>query len=175
MGSTSHGFPYPVGSDPVAQGDDAIKALAESVDTYVSTMPRAKITATADQSLTSAVTTAVTLGSVVYDNAAMADTANSRLVIKRAGYYRVTGRCVWASNATGHRILLINSASFYVADDYRMAAPGTITVTHVTSDPVYCPLNEQIVLRAVQNSGVAVSLSTANGRYSYLAASWIGY
>jgi hypothetical protein len=30
--NTTHGYPYPVGTDRVADGDDAIKALAEAID-----------------------------------------------------------------------------------------------------------------------------------------------
>lgn len=33
MGSTKNGYPYPEGTDLVMDGDDAIKALAEAVDT----------------------------------------------------------------------------------------------------------------------------------------------
>lgn len=32
-GTTAHGLPYPLGTDLLADGDDAIKALAEAVDT----------------------------------------------------------------------------------------------------------------------------------------------
>jgi hypothetical protein len=36
MGSqTTHGFPYPVGTDRVMDGDDAIKALAQQIDTTI--------------------------------------------------------------------------------------------------------------------------------------------
>lgn len=31
--NTTHGYPYPVGTDRVMDGDDAIQALAEAVDT----------------------------------------------------------------------------------------------------------------------------------------------
>ena len=33
MAATNLGYPYPVGTDPTSQGDDAIKALAEASDT----------------------------------------------------------------------------------------------------------------------------------------------
>lgn len=36
-GQTVHGFPYPVGTDRVMDGDDAIKALAEKIDTLLAT------------------------------------------------------------------------------------------------------------------------------------------
>lgn len=32
MGTTTRGYPYPEGTDPINQGDDAIKALAGKVD-----------------------------------------------------------------------------------------------------------------------------------------------
>lgn len=32
MGTTTKGLPYPAGTDPVTQGDDAIKALADALD-----------------------------------------------------------------------------------------------------------------------------------------------
>ena len=31
-GSTPNGYPYPLGTEPISQGDDAIKALATAVD-----------------------------------------------------------------------------------------------------------------------------------------------
>jgi hypothetical protein len=40
--NTSTGYPYPLGTDPVANGDDAIKALAEKVPMFqsgISTCP----------------------------------------------------------------------------------------------------------------------------------------
>ena len=38
MGSTTtHGFPYPVGTDRVMDGDNAIQALAQYTDDYVTT------------------------------------------------------------------------------------------------------------------------------------------
>lgn len=39
MGSqTAHGFPYPVGTDRVMDGDNAIQALAEKIDTLLAGM-----------------------------------------------------------------------------------------------------------------------------------------
>lgn len=35
MGTTSNGLPYPEGTDPVAGGDDVIKALALALDAWV--------------------------------------------------------------------------------------------------------------------------------------------
>lgn len=35
MGTTTHGYPYPEGTDRVADGDDAIQALAEAIDLHL--------------------------------------------------------------------------------------------------------------------------------------------
>jgi hypothetical protein len=39
MGTTSRGFPYPDGDDRVIDGDDAMQALAEAVDTEFDGLP----------------------------------------------------------------------------------------------------------------------------------------
>lgn len=48
MGNTAHGLPYPEPGDPVTNGDDAIKALAQALDPIVPTVVRK----TADQAAT---------------------------------------------------------------------------------------------------------------------------
>jgi hypothetical protein len=39
--NTTHGLPYPLGTEPIAQGDDAIKNLATALDPAVRTSPLA--------------------------------------------------------------------------------------------------------------------------------------
>jgi len=39
MGFTPKGFPYPEGTDSIGLGDNVIKALAEAVDTYFTSLP----------------------------------------------------------------------------------------------------------------------------------------
>jgi hypothetical protein len=43
-GATAKGYPYPTGGDAVTDGDDAIKALAEKVDTQLGTIARGAVT-----------------------------------------------------------------------------------------------------------------------------------
>lgn len=45
MGTTPKGYPYPEGTDPVVDGDDAIQALAEAIDTK---QPHAQAVGTAE-------------------------------------------------------------------------------------------------------------------------------
>lgn len=43
-GATAKGYPYPSNTDPVTNGDDSIKALAEAVDTQLGTIARGVVT-----------------------------------------------------------------------------------------------------------------------------------
>jgi H-type lectin domain. len=56
MGTTAKGLPYPEPGDPVADGDDAIKALAEAVDDKAGMVSGSvNVTATAAATATAAV------------------------------------------------------------------------------------------------------------------------
>ena len=48
MGTTPKGFPYPEPTDPVAAGADAIKALAQAIDTHVGRVASGAVTVTGD-------------------------------------------------------------------------------------------------------------------------------
>jgi len=60
MATTAKGFPYPVGTDRVMDGDDAIKALAEKVDTAVGVAAAGSFTSSVPTALNTPVSTAVT-------------------------------------------------------------------------------------------------------------------
>lgn len=51
-GTTTHGLPYPLDTEPVTQGDDAIQALAQALDAYLPVLVRKP----ADQPLTNSAT-----------------------------------------------------------------------------------------------------------------------
>lgn len=180
MGSqTTHGFPYPVGTDRVMDGDNAMQALAEAVDAAFTSRPRAKIVAAANQTLNNDTITTVTFagGVVSYDTNGMADLANNRLVIKTAGLYVIHGRLGFAFNAAGARggLLWLNGAT-YLAEDYRLAiAVNYGTVFNVVSEPIALAVNDNLSLRALQVAGGTLPLTTINGRYSHLAAYMVSY
>jgi len=46
MGITANGLPYPVPTDPIADGADAIRALAEALDPRIKSSPGVVLTAT---------------------------------------------------------------------------------------------------------------------------------
>lgn len=60
MASTPKGYPYPVGTDRVADGDDAIKSLAEFVDVRLGLAASGFFTSAAAASSGAVVATAIT-------------------------------------------------------------------------------------------------------------------
>jgi len=58
--ATAKGFPYPLGTDRLADGDDAIKALAEKVDTAIGVCAAGTATTGVPSALNTPVSAAVT-------------------------------------------------------------------------------------------------------------------
>lgn len=58
--NTAKGYPYPLGSDPVADGDDAIANLANAVDTKLGCMATGQATTPVPGALSSPVQVTVT-------------------------------------------------------------------------------------------------------------------
>lgn len=156
-----------------------MQQLAQTIEAKLTNLPRCKLLAAAAQSIPNNITTTVDFagGTVVYDTAAMADIANDQIVIKRAGYYRLSARIVYNTSATGYRTVVVqkNGADF-VFDDYRTApaspAPAILTAT---SEPILFALNDTLRLMTAQTSGGALNLAAANGagRYSHLSVDWV--
>lgn len=177
MATTTAGTPYPALTD-APDVPYWMQQLAQAMDTRTVGKPRCKLVAAANQSVNSGSSTTVDFaGSTpVYDTNAMADIANDQIVVRTAGWYRISARTVWASNSSGYRSLVVQrNAAEFVVDDYRAAAPGQVTIATVTSEPILLAVNDTIRLLGVQTSGAALNLTSANGaaRYSNLAVDWV--
>lgn len=173
MATTPAGLPYPALTD-APDVSYWMQQLAQAVDTRTVNKPRCKLVAAATQSLTgSPAVVDFAGGSVTYDTNGMADIPNDQIVIKTAGWYRISGRLVFASNATGYRALVVQKNGVdFIVDDYRPAVSGTVTIITVTSEPILLAVNDTIRLMAAQNNS-PMTLITANGRYSHLAVDWV--
>jgi len=173
MAATPGGLPYPALTDApdVAYWN---QQLAQAVEARIANRPRCKIVAGATQTLaTSPLTVDFAGGTVAYDTNGMADIPNDQIVIKTAGWYRISARLVFVSNATGYRALVVQrNGSEFILDDYRPAVSGTVTIITVTSEPILLAVSDTIRLQAAQNNN-PLSLITANGRYSHLAVDWV--
>ena len=175
MGSaTVHGFPYPVGTDRVMVGDNAMQALAQYTDDYLlgAKAPKCKLTQPS-WSCPNNVTSQVSFvgGAVAYDTDAMADLANSTIRINHAGWYVAWGFVPWTNNATGFRVALLQSGNpnLYLGQDYRPAVSGTSAIVTFNSDPTYLAAGANVILRLLQNSGSAMAITNGNGMPMSLA------
>ena len=183
----NHALRYPVlGDAPNVPLD--LQRLAEDTDTALAghetrldaietfVKPMAKVEAQADQSIPNSSLTYVDFaaGLVHYDTLAMVDIANDAINIKRAGYYRFTARVAYPTNATGYRATLIQNftKNRYIGEDYRAAPNGTVALGTVTTEPIWCDLNDVIKLRLMHNAGSALTITNTNGTYAFLAAVW---
>ena len=139
--------------------------------------PKCKIQANANQTLvTSTSVNTVVMSTVNYDTGGMADLANNRIVIQTTGYYRLHGRLVYASNATGQRALLfgLNGTSAFASDIYLAPNPTNVTIMALDTEPILLNAGDAISLLASHGSGIALGLQIGNGRWSHLAVEWVG-
>jgi hypothetical protein len=181
MGSQTpkYALPYPLGTDRVMDGDNAIQALAERVEAVLTArkLPRCRIHTAASVSIPNNVTTQVSFagGTVAYDTDTMADIANSRITIKTAGWYVLKAFVPWLSAGTGFRVALLQSSGGvgqYAGQDYRMAVTGAITTHMIASDPLQLAVNDAVILRALHTQGTALNLGAANGVNPWISAEW---
>lgn len=136
------------------------------------TLARAKMVTTADQTLSDSTATNVDFSSasVSYDTAGMADRANSRIKITKAGIYTFTSRVAFALNSTGYRAVVIKrNGTEVIGDAYVAAAPTQPTVVTVTTEPISCAVNDLITVTVVQSAGGTLPLVSFNGRRASLA------
>lgn len=104
--------------------------------------------------------------SELHDNNAMHSSGdNTKLVAKAAGVYAITGSVIFASNATGYRVLdlLVNSTTS-IAGDSRVAVNGTTTTCSIATQ-IKLAANDYVQLRCYQNSGGNLTVSTYQSRF----------
>lgn len=87
MATTPKGYPYPVGTDRVMDGDDAIKALAEAVD---SDALYTRATTVGQGSLVVNTATPVLWNPAAPNGAALTKTSTSVWTVTKAGLYVIT-------------------------------------------------------------------------------------
>jgi hypothetical protein len=112
-------------------------------------------------------------GTVLYDNDGMTTVAD-RMTINTAGWYTITARVPFASNASGYRaVLLRKNGATYINDDYRPPVSGQVTITTLTTEPVQLAAADYLQLVVLQTSGAALTIGGAiNGRSAELAVAF---
>lgn len=120
---------------------------------------------TTSQSIPNATWTTVSFSAAISDPWSRWDGATA-CYAQYAGYYQVSVRGTWASNATGVRMLaIVRNGSDYV-DTQEMTAVNGLDHHMSTSCLVYLSAGEYVQMRVYQNSGGAMNIGgTASAFY----------
>jgi hypothetical protein len=129
---------------------------------FLRTPPQARVYHNANQSITTAVETALALNSERFDNDVIHDTVtnNSRLTCKTAGKYAIGGHIEWAVNATGTRLarIRLNGATFIASSDGPVAGHGTYNIRNNVMTLYDLAVNDYVELMAFQDSGAGLNV-----------------
>lgn len=179
MATTTTGLPYPVLTD-TPDVPYWMQQLAQTIESKgLSAQPRCKIVTGVAQNINNAAAAAVVDfagGSVAYDNAGMADLANDRIKITKAGFYVLSASCRWNNSTGGYKSALITrNGSDFLGDLYVPSLPTSAAqpITFST-EPIQLAVNDMIDLRVTQTTGAVCQLVQVNARWSHLAAAWVG-
>jgi hypothetical protein len=148
MATTTNGLPYPVGTDLVVNGDDAIKALAQAVDTAV--LPHAHVRARCTTALSAGPGAWNICWLDVFADAHGPQTgwaleaANRRVKILKSGVYLLQA----AITMTGPQAVGIALSTDAVVFDRIASVPiGTINFSNSCSALRYIPANTYVFMQ----------------------------
>lgn len=153
---------------------DVVKADLD----YLANPPACRAYRTTTQSITSGTWTSLALNAERFDTDTMHDnvTNSSRLTIKTAGLYVVTGNVYWASSAAGNqrltRLYVNNATEICVASSPVSAALPQ--PAQVVSTIYKFAVNDYVELFVYQDSGGALNVQNVANWSPELSAVWIG-
>ena len=187
-------LPYPLETDPIADGALAIRRLAEELEAQMSAIefpppdPGAtpadtvRIVRTSAQSVPSAADTTVVWQAAEYDSrpSGLAQWTSAGFVCRVAGIYNVTAVWPWAANATGRRNmkLLLNGTSPTSNGIIGDAIPASAweNITSV-SDQIALNVGDTLRMVVAQDSGGNLNggkgASATPGIVGSLALTWL--
>lgn len=148
----------------------------------LSQVPRCRLFNSAAISIPTAVATALTFNTEVFDAAApnnMHDTATntSRITVPTggAGWYNITGSLEFAANATGYREIRVRLNGVTNIAIHNAMAVTVATITHRMSINVQYALNvgDYVELMALQTSGGALNVATNSDFSPSFQACWM--
>jgi len=165
--NTARGFPYPLGTDPLSQGDDAIHNLASYLDGNVPKYGDAidpnvvKVYRSLATSIPNGGSATITWDQEVWNPTGMHSTSTNptRLTAPVAGKYRFDAQVGYTSNATGYRSLAVTQNANPVARSTSQAANGATHVQAVSGE-VQMAAGDYLEVVVGQNSGGALNTTT---------------
>lgn len=176
--ATSHGYPYPLGSDDLADTDLHIKALADFLQSLWANDPQpyCALEASAATSLTNSAWTKINLATTVHNDTAYFSVSSSVITVLQAGIYSVNAWALGPSSSgvvTGATISkngLPGAGGASNITQNLLTSASNFAGSSLTPTRLYFPLaaNATIQLSMYQASGSAQN--TAHTAGSQVAA-----
>lgn len=145
---------------------------------FLANPPACRVYHNTTQSISNSTKTALSFNSERYDTDTMHDTAtnNTRLTIKTAGLYIVTGHAAFAGNSTGDRSIIVRlGGATEIAGNLQRAPSGVTEWAVMSVATIYrFAVNEYVELLVYQTSGGALSTTQVASLTPEFAATWIG-
>lgn len=144
---------------------------------FVMAPPKVKAYQTVAQSLPNGSLTTITLDSTEFDPYTMWDAGlPTRITIKYAGYYFVSGGVAFVLNTSSYRYVRIAVNGSTLVDGNTAVAPVPSISTRVPARATitYLDVDDYVELSAQQASGGALNTGVAIGDGSDLVVSWAG-
>jgi len=178
MATTANGVPYPLGTDLVRDGDDAIKALAQWVDDMQNT--RVRLYRTALFAVASGTDLTIPWDTEDIDPQGLHAAGSGGIITAaRAGRYRVFGQICWINSGAGQTGLRrcnikFNNVDFQI-NQVPASPPGqnTMQVFNVTG---LLTVGQGPIIVVNQNSGASVNIGAGNSAISstFVECEWVG-
>ncbi|MER7445044.1 hypothetical protein [Micromonospora avicenniae] len=147
-----------------------------AIEAAVYFKPFCHLTNNAAQGFASGATVKHTLNQVVSDNDGMADTANSQVVIRTAGRYRVTFGNAWEASTTatpGVRAVFLHTSD--TGNPVAAQAFGAVANAQTrcnASFTLYCDAGDRLEIRGSQTAGALLNTRTDYGG-CFLMVEWV--
>ena len=161
------GKQFPIEGSQITDGAiDGAKLADGAVDTgrLSSTIPAARVTNATDQTVGSAEAVTLAFDTETYDTRNLhSSSANSLLTAPEDGIYLLSAHVIWGADPDGFRrlIFFVNGSGGVPLSEERVAASPTGTTGMTTTVVTRLEAGDNVQLRALQTSAVALDASLA--------------
>ncbi|MEU9002586.1 hypothetical protein [Streptomyces sp. NPDC048551] len=156
---------------PIPAGGTITAAVLQLIDAK----PIAVLQQTVTQSVANGAWAVLTFDTEITDpNGGHSTSSNtSRYTCQYAGWYRVTGRAAFATNATGSRGARIHKNGSFIQGAANLAGAGTLNGISEVSHILSLAVGDYLEVAGGQNSGGSLSTSYAGEAASMMYVEWI--
>jgi hypothetical protein len=159
MGSQTpiRALPYPVGTDRLMDGDDAIKALATSLDTQLGLGVGCRVGNTAVQNIAINVEVLITFNAVSFDTGNFFNPASSTIITcRQAGMYlAIVGYSFAGTAGAGSRIVILKVNGTSVFSSAVAFSTGALSGTLLY--PLFLSVGDTVSMAQYQSSGATIT------------------